>query len=109
LKQRVAGRAELEAGQAIRHRTKVYEIRATGVLEVKGPGGTVRIDNGGITLEGVAIRTKRPMTQQSGGASNPFAITGAPASGKPLDRRCGRRPDGTCPLADCTCLGGRAK
>ncbi|MCA8353584.1 type VI secretion system Vgr family protein [Burkholderia cepacia] len=109
LKQRVAGRAELEAGQAIRHRTKVYEIRAAGVLEVKGPGGTVRIDNGGITLEGVAIRTKGPMTQQSGGASNPFAITGAPASGKPLDRRCGRRPDGTCPLADCTCLGGRAK
>ncbi|MDN7632321.1 type VI secretion system Vgr family protein [Burkholderia cepacia] len=109
LTQRVQGRAELEAGQAIRHRTKVYEIHAAEVLEVKGPGGTVRIDNGGITLEGVAIRTKGPMTQQSGGASNPFAITGAPASGKPLDRRCGRRPDGTCPLADCTCLGGRAK
>ncbi|WP_233634313.1 type VI secretion system Vgr family protein [Burkholderia cepacia] len=109
LTQRVQGRAVLEAGQAIRHRTKVYEIHAAEVLEVKGPGGTVRIDGGGITLEGVAIRTKGPMTQQSGGASNPFAITGAPASGKPLDRRCGRRPDGTCPLADCTCLGGRAK
>ncbi|KVL12840.1 type VI secretion system Vgr family protein [Burkholderia cepacia] len=108
LKQRVAGHAELEAGQAIRHRTKVYEIRAAGVLEVKGPGGTVRIDNGGITLEGVAIRVKGPMTQNRGGAQNALALPAAPRKGQGMDRACAMRADGSCPRKPCPCGKGAA-
>ncbi|VWB21529.1 Rhs element Vgr protein [Burkholderia arboris] len=103
LTQRVQGRVELEAGQAIRHRTKVYEIRAAEVLEVKGPGGTVRIDGGGITLEGVAIRVKGPMTQSSGGTSTVPAPVGVPAEGLPFDVLCMKRSDGSCPRSDCPC------
>ncbi|MDN7911494.1 type VI secretion system Vgr family protein [Burkholderia cepacia] len=106
LTQRVQGRAELEAGQAIRHRTKVYEIQAAELLEVKGPGGTVRIDNGGITLEGVAIRVKGPMTQNSGGARNALALPAAPRTGQGMDRACAMRADGSCPRKPCPCGKG---
>lgn len=49
------------------------------------------------------------MNKQGGGVANPFALSGSPVSGKPLDRLCGRQPDGTCQLPDCSCLGGLAK
>ncbi|OXI31043.1 type VI secretion system Vgr family protein [Burkholderia aenigmatica] len=103
LEQRVQGRVEVEAGQAIQHRTKVYEIRAAEVVVIKGPGGTVRIDSGGITLDGVAIRVKGPMTQQSGGASPIPAPIGVPAPGQPFDVLCMKRTDGSCPRSDCPC------
>ncbi|MNN76434.1 hypothetical protein D3C81_1928120 [compost metagenome] len=105
----VEGHSELQAGQAIRQRTKAYEVQAAESLTIKGPGGTIRIDGSGITLDGIAIVIKGPMSQKGGGASNPFSIQGEPAIGKPIDRLCGRRPDGTCPLEDCRCIGGLAR
>ncbi|PTX08317.1 type VI secretion system tip protein VgrG [Achromobacter mucicolens] len=101
--QTVEGHAELQAGHAIRQRTKVYEIHAGESLSLKGPGGTIRIDGSGITLEGVAIQVKGPMRQQSGSASPVSAPVGVPAPGLPFDVLCRKRSDGSCPRSDCPC------
>ncbi|WP_414142994.1 bacteriophage T4 gp5 trimerisation domain-containing protein, partial [Burkholderia cepacia] len=85
LEQRVAGRAELEAGQAIRHRTKVVELHAGEVIRVRGPGGTITLDDSGITLDAVVIRFKGPLTADSVGRGNRLGIDGNPLPGEPTD------------------------
>ncbi|CAB3860178.1 type VI secretion system Vgr family protein [Achromobacter animicus] len=101
--QTVEGHAELQAGHAIRHRTKVYEIQAGESLSLKGPGGSIRIDGSGIMLDGIKIQMKGPMRQQSGGASPIPAPVGVPAPGLPFDVLCMKRSDGSCPRLDCPC------
>ncbi|CAD5110608.1 hypothetical protein PSEWESI4_04931 [Pseudomonas carbonaria] len=103
------GHHQLEAGQSIERRTTRYHLKTAGSLRLSAPGGSITIDGSGITFDGATIRLKGPLSRQDGGSANPFAIVGTPASSKPLDRLCGRQPDGTCPLEDCTCLGGRAR
>ncbi|KVA58344.1 type VI secretion protein VgrG [Burkholderia cepacia] len=85
LEQRVQGRAELEAGQAIRHRTKVVELHADEVIRLRGPGGTITLDDGGITLDAVVIRFKGPLTADSVGRGNRLGIDGNPLPGEPTD------------------------
>ncbi|WP_175984892.1 bacteriophage T4 gp5 trimerisation domain-containing protein, partial [Burkholderia aenigmatica] len=105
-KQGVQGRQEVEAGQSIQHRTKVYEIHAAETVVLKGPGGTVRIDSSGITLDAVAIRTKGPMSQNSGGERNALALPAAPRAGQGMDQVCAMRADGSCPRRPCPCGKG---
>ncbi|KML32341.1 Rhs element Vgr protein, partial [Burkholderia lata] len=76
LKQRVAGHAELEAGQAIRYRTKVVELQAGEVIRLRGPGGTITLDDCGVEIEAVAIRVKGPMVQDRKGAGNVLSLSG---------------------------------
>ena len=68
LKERIEGQADLEAGQAIRQRTRVFAIEATESVLIKGPGGSIRLDAAGITLQGVAIHHEGTVTQQAGNA-----------------------------------------
>jgi len=105
----VQGHHRIEAGQSIERRTQRYELKSSSSVVIKGPGGSITIDESGITLDGIAIRFKGAVNHSSSGNNNPFAVVGTPASGKPLDRLCGKRPDGTCLLEDCTCLKGSAK
>ncbi|MFJ2983602.1 MULTISPECIES: type VI secretion system Vgr family protein [unclassified Pseudomonas] len=107
LEQQVEGHAALEARMEIRRRTRRYELRAADTLVIQGPGGFIRIDETGITLDSPTIRINGDLLKSAGGADNPFSLNSAPISGEPLDRLCGRRPDGSCALADCRCLGGR--
>ncbi|WP_409261770.1 type VI secretion system Vgr family protein [Pseudomonas putida] len=106
LEQQVEGHAGLEAKVAIRRRTRRYELRAADALILHGPGGSIRIDESGITLDSPTLRINGELLKSAGGASHPFSITHAPVTGKPLERQCGRRPDGTCALQDCRCLRG---
>ncbi|WP_409515348.1 bacteriophage T4 gp5 trimerisation domain-containing protein, partial [Achromobacter animicus] len=85
----VEGRSELQAGEAILQRTKVYEVQAAESLTLKGPGGTIRIDGSGITLEGIAIVIKGPMSQKGGGGGNTLALSGVAFEG--LDADCAER------------------
>ncbi|MDH0684660.1 type VI secretion system Vgr family protein [Achromobacter animicus] len=80
----VEGHSELQAGQAIRQRTKVFESQAAESLTIKGPGGTIRIDASGITLDGVAILIKGPMNQKPGGGTNSISVNGTPEPGEPV-------------------------
>ncbi|CAG9266587.1 hypothetical protein BCEP4_410083 [Burkholderia cepacia] len=63
----------------------------------------MRIDNGGITLEGVAIRVKGPMTQQTSGSKNAISIAGMARQGRAINPLCAMRDDGSCPLGRCPC------
>ncbi|WP_415493102.1 bacteriophage T4 gp5 trimerisation domain-containing protein [Burkholderia ubonensis] len=85
LEQRVQGRAELEAGQAIRQRTKVVELQAGEVFRLRGPGGTITLDDSGITLDAVVIRFKGPLAGGGAGRGNRFGIDGNPLPGAPTD------------------------
>ncbi len=106
LQQQVEGHAELEARAEIRRRSRRYELRTAEAVVIQGPGGSIRIDETGITLDSPTIRINGQLLKSAGGATHPFSISSAPNTGKPLERLCGRRPDGTCPLPDCRCSRG---
>ncbi|WP_413247295.1 bacteriophage T4 gp5 trimerisation domain-containing protein, partial [Pseudomonas sp. Marseille-P8916] len=109
LEQQVEGHAELEAGAQIRRRTRLYDLHAAEAVVIQGPAGSIRIDKTGITLDSPTIHIKGDLIHTAGGVTNPFTISSAPNSGEPLERLCGRHPDGSCLLPDCRCLGGQAK
>ncbi|WP_060493681.1 type VI secretion system Vgr family protein [Pseudomonas sp. NBRC 111140] len=109
LKQQIEGLAELEARGAIHRRTRRYELRTAEAVIIQGPGGSIQIDETGITLNSPTIRINGQILKSPDGATNPFSISSAPVTGKPLERQCGRRPDGVCPLPDCRCIGGAGR
>ncbi|MFD4841072.1 type VI secretion system tip protein VgrG, partial [Achromobacter sp. NPDC058515] len=98
----VQGHHQLTAGQSIERKTLRYDLQASDKVVLKGPGGTITIDSGGITLEGIAIKLKGPMSQ-SGGAGNQLSIKGVAEQGRALNTLCAMRSDGTCPLEPCPC------
>ncbi|WP_345956251.1 type VI secretion system tip protein TssI/VgrG [Pseudomonas fulva] len=104
LEAHVQGHAELEAGVEIRRRTRLYDLRSSETVLIRGPGGSIRIDEQGITLDGSTIHINGQLIQSPDGNSNPFSIASGFVSGKPLERLCGRLAEGTCPLPDCRCL-----
>ncbi|MDG3714362.1 Rhs element Vgr protein, partial [Pseudomonas aeruginosa] len=85
LEQDVQGHAHLQAGQEILHRTRVYRIQAQDQIILQGPGGTLRIDASGITLDGIAITIKGPMTQSGGGGGNALALANQVLDGQEAD------------------------
>ncbi|WP_175652840.1 type VI secretion system Vgr family protein [Pseudomonas sp. Marseille-P9899] len=70
LDQQVQGGVTVKAGQSITQHTKVHEIHASEAVIIKGPGGTLRIDSAGITLDGIALTLNGPATKTSGGSGN---------------------------------------
>lgn len=88
LEQDVQGHAHLQAGQEILHRTRVYRIQAQDQIILQGPGGTLCIDEGGITLDGVSIQMLGPLTQIPNGSTNSIAIDGVPDPGEPVCLGC---------------------
>lgn len=75
MQQTIEGHLELKAGQAIRQHTRCYEIHASQSITLKAPGGTLRIDGDGITLDGVALILKAPLSQNASGSGNELSIT----------------------------------
>ncbi|MBC3453003.1 type VI secretion system tip protein VgrG [Pseudomonas mosselii] len=75
MQQTIEGYLELKAGQAIRQHTRCYEIHASQSITLKAPGGTLRIDGDGITLDGVALILKAPLSQNASGSGNELSIT----------------------------------
>ena len=84
LDQQVQGDVRLQAGQSITQRTKVHEIHASEAVIIKAPGGTLRIDGAGITIDGIAIRELAPMTMSAAGSSNSIVMAGVPVTGEPV-------------------------
>lgn len=88
LEQRVEGHAHLQAAQEILHRTKVYRIQVEDEVVLEGPGGSLRINRSGITLNGVAIHLKGPMSVQATGTGTAISLTGEPDEGEPICVSC---------------------
>ena len=106
LQQQVEGHAELDAGMEIRRQTKRYLLRTAETVVIQGPGGAIRIDENGITLDSPTIRLNGQVIQSAGGVKNPFSLDSTPTTGTPLERPCGRLENGQCSLPDCRCLKG---
>ncbi|MHA6198511.1 type VI secretion system Vgr family protein [Pseudomonas wadenswilerensis] len=85
LLQQVRQDVSLQAGQRITQHTKVHEIHAADAVVIKGPGGTLRIDAAGITLDGIAITLNGPMTKSGGGGGNRFSLASEVVEGKKAD------------------------
>ncbi|MGE8405577.1 MAG: type VI secretion system Vgr family protein [Pseudomonas sp.] len=85
LQQQVQGDVSMQAGQSITHHTRLHEIHASDAVVIKGPGGTLRIDAAGITLDGIALTLKGPMTKTGGGSGNSLSL-----SSKVLDTKASR-------------------
>ncbi|MET3654748.1 type VI secretion system Vgr family protein [Dyella japonica] len=73
VEQTVQGHHKLTAGQSIERQTQRYQLQTSDRIVIHGPGGTITIDGGGVTLEGVQIKLKGPI-QQSGGGANGSAF-----------------------------------
>ena len=84
LQQQVQGEVGLQAGQRIVHRTRVLEIQVADALTLKGPGGSLSIDATGITLDGIAIHARGPMTIDPGASSNSIVMPSAPEAASPV-------------------------
>ncbi|MHA6194122.1 type VI secretion system Vgr family protein [Pseudomonas wadenswilerensis] len=82
LLQQVRQDVSLQAGQRINQHTRVYEIHAADAVVIKGPGGTLRIDSAGITLDGIAITLNGPMSKSRGGAGNSLSLASETVEGE---------------------------
>ncbi|AVJ29604.1 type VI secretion system Vgr family protein [Achromobacter spanius] len=81
--QTIEGHATLQTGQAIRQRSRVVQLQAGEVFRLRGPGGTITLQDGGITLDGVAVVLKGSISQQGGGKGNSLSIAGTPDEAPP--------------------------
>lgn len=75
----VAGRVVVEAGQYLGQRTRSHEIGAARKVVMRGPGGTITLDDNGVRFDAIAIRIKGPVSIKDGGVGNALSITGNPA------------------------------
>ncbi|MEH6420424.1 type VI secretion system Vgr family protein [Pseudomonas sp. CGJS7] len=84
----VAGHSTLQTGEAIRHTTKVYNIQVSESLTIRSPAGLLRVDGAGITLDGLALAFKGPVSQQATGSNRVTSTSGVPAPGEPICLSC---------------------
>ncbi|WP_244846757.1 type VI secretion system Vgr family protein [Caballeronia sp. SL2Y3] len=83
VEQSVQGRYRLITGQRIERQTQKYLLQAADRAVIQGPGGTITLDNSGVTIEGMAIRFKGPVSIGDGGVGHAKAVDGNPAEGLP--------------------------
>lgn len=80
----VQGRQRLDALQGIERKTSHYQLEARERIEIRAPGGSIVIDERGITLDGSAIRilaqAERPARTPSRQAPVVPPRTGQPAA-----------------------------
>ncbi|QUN65457.1 type VI secretion system tip protein TssI/VgrG [Pseudomonas sp. JS425] len=88
LEQSVAGHNTLQTGEAIRHTTKVYDIQVSESLTIRSPAGLLRIDRAGITLDGLALAFKGPVSQQAKCSQHMTSTFGVPEPGEPICLSC---------------------
>jgi type VI secretion system secreted protein VgrG len=85
VEQTVQGRHKLIAGQSIERQTQRYRLRAGDKFVIQGPGGTITIDESGVTLEAIQIRLKGPLQLSDGNGSERFHLASEVTDGLPMD------------------------
>lgn len=84
----VQGHFQITTGQGIEQKTRTYQMQAGQRIVLQGPGGTITIDNRGITLDAIAVHIKGPVSTPPQGVGNTLAISGSPATGEPICVSC---------------------
>ncbi|MEJ1096772.1 MULTISPECIES: type VI secretion system tip protein TssI/VgrG [unclassified Pseudoxanthomonas] len=83
----VAGRIAEEAGESITERTQVLELITSDKLVLRGPGGSITINDAGITIDALEIRIKGPVSVEGVGAANTLSVGGQPSQGSECQER----------------------
>jgi len=76
---------ELEARKSIFNRTKTYTLQAKDKFVIGGPGGTIIIDNGGVTIKARQLKVKAPKVDFTSGSPDQVA---ALSTDKPFAQDC---------------------
>ncbi|RAT14973.1 type IV secretion protein Rhs [Lonsdalea populi] len=85
LKLLVGDKYDIESKSAIFSRTKKHTLYAKEKMVIGGPGGTITIDDSGVTIQAKSIKLKAPSIDMSGGAAEQAA---ALSSDKPFSEEC---------------------
>ncbi|WP_324832180.1 type VI secretion system Vgr family protein [Pseudomonas saxonica] len=79
---RVHSNYQLSAGQTIEQKTACYEVKAGQRIVFKAPGGTLTLDETGITLDGIIINIKGPVDMcRQANTDGSWWGEGSPATG----------------------------
>ncbi|MCT7004769.1 hypothetical protein M1709_24920, partial [Salmonella enterica subsp. enterica serovar Carrau] len=76
--QSVRNRYYLSAGQCIEQKTTVFDVTSGERIVLRAPGGSITIDSDGITLDGLTIKIKGPVTTDAIGTGNPLGSPQSP-------------------------------
>ena len=72
--QQVDGLQDLKVGNGMSHHTTTYELTGTQRLVFRSPGGSITLDENGVTVEGLKITMKGPVNAGSAGGGNALAL-----------------------------------
>jgi type VI secretion system secreted protein VgrG len=81
----VEGEYELETGEAIEQTTPSFWLEAGESAVLEGPGGSITLDDTGITVKALKITFKGEVVVSPGGMENPFDLISKPAEALPSD------------------------
>ncbi|MBK5003666.1 type VI secretion system Vgr family protein [Pseudomonas sp. S32] len=99
----VQGSVHLVAGQDIQQDARRLLVRMQDEILLESAGGTLLINDSGITLKGVALHIEAPIDTLPKGDGSVHPASGTPAPGADLDLACGMRSDGSCTRTPCPC------
>lgn len=91
LQQTVAGHSTLRSAHTIGHSTRTYTIDVSESLTIRSPAGLLRIDGAGITLDGIALLFKGPISQQLTGSEHSISVSGVAEPGEAVCVSCMRK------------------
>ncbi|MEX5590792.1 bacteriophage T4 gp5 trimerisation domain-containing protein, partial [Pseudomonas urmiensis] len=70
----VNGRQTVSVGQGVNHQTTVYQLQVNERIEFRSPGGSIILDQHGITLDGLTLTFKGPTQASTPGAGNSVIV-----------------------------------
>ncbi|KER72675.1 hypothetical protein HR51_08685 [Burkholderia cepacia] len=81
---KVQGRHQIEAGQAIERKTRIYQLQAGDKAEIIDPAGKITLDGEGVTIEGVRIKLMGPVQTETGWVKNALDVRSDVNKGDPF-------------------------
>ncbi|WP_199101175.1 hypothetical protein, partial [Dyella sp. ASV21] len=81
----VQGHHTLHAGQRIERQTQRYELRAGEKAIIHGPGGSIVLDESGVTIEGLQIHLKGEVESTNATGTHVSQLLSNPVPGLPPD------------------------
>lgn len=84
----IKGYQQTSVTQHIKTTTAVYQLDTQQSLVLRGPGGSITLDEKGITLKGVGIFLEGSTEQIATGQGNALGPSGAGATGEPICVSC---------------------
>jgi type VI secretion system secreted protein VgrG len=86
------GKHDIKAGTHIKSATKVHTLSGSDKIVIKGNGGTIVLDAGGITLKGV-VQIKGSLAVSGGSAESVEVLNMRFNEGKPLCKPCAKKEE----------------